>query len=147
MNIRSIRDIFSARGKVFNIITVSLTVVLLLYFIYAFCVSLTLDKVIKKAVNDEPYDDSLVSIISEKEYRFMNPRQPELEENIDAETERSSSIPFVLPFLTDADYIYSYTVTDENTNEVVYATTQGHVTLKLSYNSFQVYITEVEVAP
>ncbi|MGN0558228.1 MAG: hypothetical protein ACI4IS_02125 [Acutalibacteraceae bacterium] len=120
---------------------------MLLYFIYAFCVSLTLDKVIKKAVNDEPYDDSLVSIISEKEYRFMNPRQPELEENIDAETERSSSIPFVLPFLTDADYIYSYTVTDKNTNEVVYATTQGHVTLKLSYNSFQVYITEVEVAP
>lgn len=118
-----------------------------LYLLYSVYVSFALNKVVSKAINGEAYDDSLAYIISEQEYKSMNPRQPESEEGISFITERSNTIPLVLPFLTDAYYTFSYTVTDRITNEVVYGTPQCHVTVKLDYTAFPVHISEVIVAP
>lgn len=147
MDAKNITNVYSTHKKMFRIIIVLFMLLLLLYSVFALYVSMTLDSVIKKAMNDEPYDDTIAGIISEEEYGFLNPRQPESEEGISIETERTNYPPFVLPFLTDANYVFSYTVTNRITNEVVYGTSQGHVTIRLSYQSFPVYITEVEVAP
>lgn len=118
-----------------------------MYLLYSVYVSFALNTVVSKAINGEAYDDSLAHIISEQEYKSMNPRQPESEEGISFITERSNTIPLVLPFLTDAYYTFSYTVTDRITNEVVYGTPQCHVTVKLDYTAFPVHISEVIVAP
>lgn len=146
MNIKQIFLTHKTYPILFYII-LFLIIVLLIYFIFAFYVSLTLNGVIKKAINDEPYDKSLNYIISEHDYEIMNPRQPELEEGIAVKTEQSNTFPFVLPFLTDAHFTYSYIVTDTNANEVVYGSLDSHVNIKLDFTSFLVHISDVEKTP
>ena len=146
MNIKQRFLKFRTHRKLFYLI-LFLIIVLILYIIFALCVSITLNGIIKKAINDEPYDNSLAYIVSEENYEFINPIQPECEEGITVETERSNTFPFVLPFFTDAYYRYTYIVTDTNTNEVVYGSVDGQVTIKLDYSSFPVHISDVIVAP
>ena len=124
-----------------------LILILFSYFIFSCYVSFTLNKVIKKALNNEPYDNSLINMISEEEYRFLNPKQIELEEGINSKVVCSNTLPFVLPYLTDAHYTFSYMVTNTDTDKVVYGTSKGHVVLNLDFNIFSVYISEVVVAP
>lgn len=146
MNIKQMFLAHRIHSKLFYII-LFLILVLILYFIFALCVSITLNGIIKKALNDEPYDNSLAYIVSEENYEYLNPIQPECEEGINVETKRSNTLPFVLPFFADAYYKYSYIVTDTNTNEVIYGSLDSHVTVKLDYNSFPVHISDVIVAP
>lgn len=58
----------------------------------------------------------------------------------------SNTFPFVLPFLTDAHFDYSYLVTDTNTDEVIYGG-NSQATLELNYTSFPVYISNVDISP
>lgn len=133
--------------KVMHISLIAIIIVLILYLIYAIYISFTLNNIIKKAINDENYDSNLNYIINEDNFELMNPRQPESEENFLVETEGSNTFPLVLPFITNAYYAFSYSVFDVKTDEIIYGTPLGHVTVRLKYNSFPCYIEDVEVAP
>lgn len=121
--------------------------ILLLYSIFAIYVSITLNSVIRKAMNDEPYENRLTSLISKEDYKLLNPRQPELEEGYSIKIEFSNTFPVVLPFLTDAYYKYTYIVTDAQTNEDIYGSLDSSVTIELSYTAFSVHISDVIEAP
>lgn len=138
---------FHRKHPILFYIILLLTIMILLYFVFAFYISITLNGVIKKAINDEPYNNSLNHIISANDYDIMNPRQPECEEGVSVEIERSNSFPIVFPFFSDAHFKYSYIVTDKNTNEVIYGSSDSHVTIKLDYTSFPVHISDIEKAP
>ena len=120
-------------------------VIIVLYLMFAIYTSFTLNSIIERAFNDEPYN--LNYIINENNYKILNPRQPECEQGVDVKTEWSAVFPFVLPFITDAYFKYSYIVTDKNTDEVVYGSLDSHVTVKLDYTSFPCYICDVEKSP
>lgn len=122
-------------------------IILVTYLLFALYVSVTLNGIIKKAFNNEPYNNNLRNIISEYDYSILNPRQPECEEKLKVKTECSNTFPFILPFLTDAYFMYSYTVTDTSTGEVVYDSPNSHVILKLDYTSFPTHIVDIENAP
>ncbi len=121
--------------------------ILLLYSIFAIYVSITLNSVIRKAMNDEPYENRLTSLINKEDYELLNPRQPELEEGYSIKIEFSNTFPVVLPFLTDAYYKYTYIVTDAQTNEDIYGSLDSSVTIELSYTTFSVHISDVIEAP
>lgn len=139
--------IFHREHPILFYIILLLAIMIILYFVFAFYISITLNGVIKKAINDEPYDNSLNHIISVDNYDVINPRQPECEEGATFEVERSNSFPIVFPIFTDAYFKYSYIVTDKDTNEVIYGSSNSHVTIKLEYTSFPVHISDIEKAP
>lgn len=142
----NIKQLYHSHSILFYVI-LFLVILVFLYFIFAIYVSFTLNGVIRKAINDEPYENSLSCIINEEDYELLNPCQSELEIGRSTETDHSNTFPVVLPFLTDAYYKYSYTVTDINTNEVIYGSLDSHVTIKLDYTSFHIHISEVIEAP
>lgn len=133
--------------KAVRISVISIIIVVILYLIYAICISIALNNIIAKAMNDEVYDSDLSYIINEANFDLMNPRQPECEEKFLVKTEFSNTFPLVLPFFTNAYYTFSYSVFDVKTDEIIYGTPLSHVTVKLKYNSFPCYIEDVEVAP
>lgn len=133
--------------RILFVIIIFLIIAFLLYLIFSIYVSITINGIIKKALNDEPYNNQLNYIISEENYKRINPRQPECEENINVNTEWSNTFPIVFPFFTDVHFKYSYIVTDKNTNEIVYGSPDAHVSIKLDSTFPKIHVADVEEAP
>jgi hypothetical protein len=138
---------FYKNHRILFVIISFFLVAFILYLIFSIYVSITLNGIIKKALSDEPYDNQLSYVISEDDYEYINPRQPEFEEDINVKTEWSNTFPIVFPFLSDVHFKYSYTVTDVDTDEIIYGSLDSDVTIKLDYTFPKIHIANVEKAP
>lgn len=133
--------------KVLNKILIILSIVLSLYIAMCIYTSFTIYNVVDKALKNTPYSNDISKNINKQNYDFINPIQPELEENSTVAKEISHTIPFVLPFITNAHYSYTYIVTNVDTGEDIYGSVDANVDLKLDYNFLNISVADVEFSP
>lgn len=119
---------------------------LFLYCLLASCISMTIKAVVNNAFNNMDYNGVIGIVIDEENYDLIKPIQPELEEGLIVKKLSWNSFPVVLPFFTDAYYIYIYLVFDTDTNENIYSLT-GIATVKYDFNDFRFRISDIEIAP
>lgn len=117
-----------------------------LYCLLASSVSMTINTVVNNAFNNVDYNSVIGIVIDEENYDSIKPIQLELEEGLIVKKLSWNSFPVVLPFFTDAYYIYIYLVFNTETNENIYALT-GVATVKYDFNDFHFCISDVEIAP
>lgn len=130
-------------NKKISIVVIFLFLIVVLYALNCFYVSISINAIIKQAMSDKPYSDNLKAVIDKEEYDDLNPRQFELEENVKVKRIFSNSFPIGLPWLTDVYYTYRYTVSNSNNDEVIYDDPNSHVTIKLDYSFFDYKIVEI----
>lgn len=135
------------KQKVLNKILIFLSVVLSLYIAMCIYTSFSVYNVVDKALKNTPYSNEISKNINKENYDSINPIQPECEENLSIEKEISHTIPFVLPFITDAHYSYTYIVKNLDDGEVIYGSIDAKVDLKLDYNFLNISIADVELFP
>ena len=125
----------------------SVIIIILLYIVYALYYSFAFNSLLDSAFNDEEYVKS--EMITKGDYQTMNPKQSEMEEEYsNVSTYSSHSFPLVIPFLTNhVTYVYTYTVTDEETGEVIYGMINNRVVLSIQYKGLSICISDVSVHP
>lgn len=115
-----------------------------MYLSYGFYLSLKIDNIISNSLKGISYNSNLSSCISEEDYDYMNPIQPELEEghnNLSKDIQHS--FPMVFPFINSVSYNYIYTVTDADTGKVLYASSDAQMRLTVTYGIFSIFIQDI----
>lgn len=139
---------FAERGvlmkKVIIRFIIIFVAVLFLYLSYGFYLSLKIDNIISNSLKGISYNSNLSSCISEENYDYMNPIQSELEEghnNLSKDIQHS--FPMVFPFINSVSYNYTYTVTDADNGEVLYASSDAQMRLTVTYGIFSIFIQDI----
>ena len=117
-------------------------VLLVLYLIFAICASITVNNVVKDAMNYKPFTHN--NTTSEYVYNLLNPAKKNLEEGINIEILETTT-PVIIPFTNMVRYEFTFKYADDTSDEPFCSTVAVVVATRPNIKKFNIYIYDIKL--